>query len=106
MTVSRFHDARREPVLDCDVVPHLDDNIQLSVERYRDRLYAAIADKRERMRMRQAQEPDEATPTPVETTPTSERARSAEASPKNVYYAVIITSPYLPIFDHRYVCLQ
>ncbi|CAI8043389.1 Mitogen-activated protein kinase 15 [Geodia barretti] len=41
--VKRFHDARSEPVLDCDVVLHLDDNTQLAADRYRDRLYTAIA---------------------------------------------------------------
>ena len=78
--VSRFHDVGLESVLECDVVLHLDDNIQLSVERYRERVYAAIAGKRTRMmRRRQAnegEEPEEATPTPTEATPTSERAKS------------------------------
>ena len=83
---SRFRDSANEPTLDYDVVLHLDDNTQLPVERYRDRLSASIAGKRERMRMRQEEqreEPDDvATPTPAEATPTSERAKSARITPK------------------------
>ena len=68
------------------MVPHLDDNTQLSVERYRGRLYAAIADKRERMRRRverregsdSDREPDIATPIPSETTPTSKQSKSPD----------------------------
>ena len=83
MCLSRFHDARSEPVLDCDVVLHLDDNTQLAADRYRDRLYTAIAGKRSRMRRRREKReeregPDEATPRPAEATSSSERAKSAD----------------------------
>ena len=36
---SRFHDASREPVLDTNIAPYLDDNTQLSIGQYRDKLY-------------------------------------------------------------------
>ena len=36
---SRFHNPKEEPVLDSNVAPHLDDNIQLSIGQYRDKLY-------------------------------------------------------------------
>ena len=83
--MSRFHNACHEPTLDCDVVPHLDDNTQLSVERYRDRLYATISSKREAMKKRKQVEgegPDVATPTPAVATPTSGRAKSADVTPR------------------------
>ena len=35
----RFHDASKEPVLDTNVAPYLDDNTQLSIGQYRDKLY-------------------------------------------------------------------
>lgn len=35
----RFHNPADEPELNRDVVPYLDDNIQLSIEEYRDKLY-------------------------------------------------------------------
>ena len=83
--VIRFHDAQNEPTLDCDVVLHLDDNTQLSVERYRDRVHASIARRRERMRMRreeEREEPDVATPTPAEATPTSDQVKRLQDTPK------------------------
>ena len=101
-SIPRFHDVRREPTLDCEVVPHLDDNTQLSVERYQDRLYASIESKRERMKKRRQVEeegPDVATPTPADATPMSERAKSADVTPTEIkkvnaviIYDVIITS--------------
>jgi len=36
---SRFHDASREPILDTNIAPYLDDNTQLSIGQYRDKLY-------------------------------------------------------------------
>jgi len=36
---SRFHDKCDEPSLDHNVIPLLNDNVQLSVEEYRDNLY-------------------------------------------------------------------
>ena len=35
----RFHDANKEPVIGCEIVPVLDDNVQLTVEEYRQQLY-------------------------------------------------------------------
>ena len=35
----RFHVPEDEPVLEDDVTPYLDDNTQLSIEEYRDKLY-------------------------------------------------------------------
>ena len=40
---SRFHNPKEEPVLDSNVAPHLDDNIQLSIGQYRDKLYEVHA---------------------------------------------------------------
>lgn len=37
--VARFHNPDDEPGLDCDIIPPLDDDIQLSVEEYRVKLY-------------------------------------------------------------------
>ena len=87
VVMSRFHNACYEPTLDHDVVPYLDDNAQLSVERYRDRLYATIRSRREAVRKRrqmEGEEPDIATPTPADATPTSERAKSADATPTEI----------------------
>ena len=39
--VSRFHDPSEEPELDRGIVPYLDDNIQLSINDYREKLYEA-----------------------------------------------------------------
>jgi len=47
---SRFHDASREPVLDTNIAPYLDDNTQLSIGQYRDKLYESIIQKREELR--------------------------------------------------------
>lgn len=38
----RFHDANDEPVLDHDIVPYLDDNVQLSIKEYREKIYEVI----------------------------------------------------------------
>ena len=35
----RFHDKDDEPSLDHNIIPLLDDNVQLTVEEYRDNLY-------------------------------------------------------------------
>lgn len=35
----RFHDTDKEPVVGCQIVPVIDDNVQLTVEEYRDQLY-------------------------------------------------------------------
>ena len=35
----RFHDKDDEPSLDHNIIPLLDDNVQLSIEEYRDNLY-------------------------------------------------------------------
>ena len=37
--VAKFHNPDEEPTLDCDIVPPLDDDVQLSVEEYRIKLY-------------------------------------------------------------------
>ena len=37
--VNRFHNPTEEPELNRDIVPYLDDNVQLSIEEYRDKLY-------------------------------------------------------------------
>ena len=38
----RFHDPEEELELNHDVVPYLDDNVQLTIEEYRDKLYEVI----------------------------------------------------------------
>ncbi len=38
----RFRDPEEELELSCKVVPYLDDNIQLSIEEYRDKLYEVL----------------------------------------------------------------
>jgi serine/threonine protein kinase len=97
--VKRFHDARSQPVLDCDVVLHLDDNTQLPADRYRDRLYSAIAGKRSRMRrIREKREKGEgATHPPAEATPSSERAKSADSdvTPKATTSNKVFASPVI-----------
>lgn len=47
--VSRFRDPEEELELSCKVVPYLDDNIQLSIEEYRDKLYESIIEKRKEL---------------------------------------------------------
>ena len=37
--VARFHNPDEEPFMKCDVVPPLNDDVQLSVEEYRIKLY-------------------------------------------------------------------
>ena len=39
----RFHNPAEEPRLNRDIVPYLDDNVQLSIEEYRDKLYEVHA---------------------------------------------------------------
>ena len=66
----RFHVVSQEPMLDHNVVPHLDDNRQLSVEHYQDRLYHSIVEKRLQLRRgrqggrEEEEREDETTPTP------------------------------------------
>ena len=38
----RFHDRDDEPSLDHNIIPLLDDNVQLTVEDYRDNLYEVV----------------------------------------------------------------
>nr|XP_057902561.1 mitogen-activated protein kinase 15 [Doryrhamphus excisus] len=44
--VARFHNPAKEPALTYDVTLPLDDDVQLSVEQYRNRLYQMIRDRR------------------------------------------------------------
>lgn len=44
----RFHDRKVELELDDDVVPYLNDNVQLSVEAYRDKLYEVCGEHEKR----------------------------------------------------------
>ena len=39
---SRFHNPGEEPVLDSDIIPSFSDNVQLSIEEYRDILYEVL----------------------------------------------------------------
>ena len=39
----RFHNPAEEPELNQDIIPYLDDNVQLSIEEYRDKLYEVKA---------------------------------------------------------------
>ncbi|XP_048582518.1 extracellular signal-regulated kinase 2 [Nematostella vectensis] len=48
--VARFHNPEEEPALDCDIVPPLDDDVQLSVEEYRVKLYESIIQKKTNIR--------------------------------------------------------
>ncbi len=40
----RFHNPAEEPQMSRNIVPYLDDNKQLSIERYRDKLYEVHID--------------------------------------------------------------
>uniref|UniRef100_A0A3P8SY08 Mitogen-activated protein kinase 15 n=1 Tax=Amphiprion percula TaxID=161767 RepID=A0A3P8SY08_AMPPE len=44
--VARFHNPAKEPALNCDVVLPVDDDVQLSVVQYRNKLYEMILQKR------------------------------------------------------------
>uniref|UniRef100_A0AAQ5Y0T4 Mitogen-activated protein kinase 15 n=1 Tax=Amphiprion ocellaris TaxID=80972 RepID=A0AAQ5Y0T4_AMPOC len=44
--VARFHNPAKEPALNCDVVLPVDDDVQLSVVQYRNKLYEMILEKR------------------------------------------------------------
>lgn len=44
--VARFHNPAKEPSLNCDVVLPVDDDVQLSVVQYRNRLYEMILERR------------------------------------------------------------
>ena len=48
--VSKFHNNADEPVLDYDVVPPLDDDVQLSIDEYRQKLYEMIIQKKTEIR--------------------------------------------------------
>lgn len=45
VTCKRFHDPEEELELSHDVVPYLDDNVQLTVEDYRGRLYEVSGER-------------------------------------------------------------
>uniref|UniRef100_A0A4W5L6T3 Mitogen-activated protein kinase 15 n=1 Tax=Hucho hucho TaxID=62062 RepID=A0A4W5L6T3_9TELE len=49
--VSRFHNPAKEPGLDSDVILPVDDDVQLSVVQYRNKLYEMILEKRTTRRM-------------------------------------------------------
>lgn len=90
--VKKFHDVKKERVLDYDVILHFNDNTQLSVDQYRDRLYLHIdgpgnggeSRKEEKEKEERKEEEVDAAPTPLEVTPTSERAQSAEFTPRHI----------------------
>ncbi|XP_022089630.1 extracellular signal-regulated kinase 2-like isoform X2 [Acanthaster planci] len=68
--VSRFHNVAEEKVLDYDVIPPLDDDVQLSVGEYRRKLYEMIKEKKARHRERlRADEKAKETPPPAEPAP-------------------------------------
>ena len=48
--VSKFHNSSDEPVLNYDVVPPLDDDVQLSIDEYRQKLYEMIIQKKTEIR--------------------------------------------------------
>ncbi|XP_010871849.2 mitogen-activated protein kinase 15 [Esox lucius] len=49
--VSKFHNPAKEPALDYDVILPVDDDVQLSVVQYRNKLYEMILEKRTTRRM-------------------------------------------------------
>ncbi|KAL4629757.1 mitogen-activated protein kinase 15 isoform X1 [Arapaima gigas] len=50
--VSKFHNPAKEPSLDYDVILPVDDDVQLSVTQYRNKLYEMILEKRTRLRLK------------------------------------------------------
>ncbi|XP_073256948.1 extracellular signal-regulated kinase 2-like isoform X1 [Porites lutea] len=48
--VARFHNPEEEPAMDYDVIPALDDDVQLTVEEYRVKLYESIIQKKTNIR--------------------------------------------------------
>lgn len=48
--VARFHNPDEEPSMDYDVIPALDDDVQLTVEEYRVKLYESIIQKKTNIR--------------------------------------------------------
>ena len=48
--VARFHNPDEEPSMDYDVIPALDDDVQLSVDEYRVKLYESIIQKKTNIR--------------------------------------------------------
>ncbi|XP_065889515.1 extracellular signal-regulated kinase 2-like isoform X2 [Dysidea avara] len=52
--VAKFHDKSDEPSLDHNIIPLLNDNVQLSVEEYRDNLYESV--RRKRLEFQQARD--------------------------------------------------
>lgn len=48
--VARFHNPEEEPSMDYDVIPALNDDVQLSVEEYRVKLYESIIQKKTNIR--------------------------------------------------------
>ncbi|KAL0961858.1 hypothetical protein UPYG_G00332570 [Umbra pygmaea] len=55
--VSRFHNAAKEPSLDYDVILPVDDDVQLSVGQYRNKLYEMILERRTTRRVPRHIEP-------------------------------------------------
>uniref|UniRef100_A0A8C9RNV8 Mitogen-activated protein kinase 15 n=1 Tax=Scleropages formosus TaxID=113540 RepID=A0A8C9RNV8_SCLFO len=49
--VSKFHNPAKEPSLDYDVILPVDDDVQLSVTQYRNKLYEMILEKRSSLRL-------------------------------------------------------
>ncbi|XP_038047440.1 extracellular signal-regulated kinase 2-like isoform X2 [Patiria miniata] len=80
--VAKFHNAAEEKVLDYDVVPPLDDDVQLSVGEYRRKLYEMIKEKKARHRERLRAEEK-----PRETLPPAEPAPVAALPPQNNHVA-------------------
>lgn len=55
--VSRFHNPAKEPSLDYDVILPVDDDVQLSVVQYRNKLYEMILEKRSSRRLPRPAQP-------------------------------------------------
>ncbi|XP_071807214.1 extracellular signal-regulated kinase 2-like isoform X2 [Asterias amurensis] len=109
--VLRFQNLKEEKVLDYDVVPPLDDDVQLSVGEYRRKLYEMIKEKKARHRARLRDEtkpretPPPAEPAPVAALPPSQNNHVASkvkpvvgaggAAPQSVYAGSRSTRPPL-----------
>ncbi|XP_071837180.1 extracellular signal-regulated kinase 2-like isoform X2 [Apostichopus japonicus] len=76
--VSRFRNAADERLLDYDVIPPLDDDVQLSVKEYRAKLYEMIKEKKARHRKKVQQE-KMALPEKVEEQPGEDSAMESPA---------------------------
>nr|XP_022315183.1 extracellular signal-regulated kinase 2-like isoform X4 [Crassostrea virginica] len=101
--ISRFHNAAEEISLNYDVVPPLSDDVQLTVEEYRNKLYEMIIQKKQERRrrrheIRSAQQLRESSPD--ENPPPSEPYQKENTMPAKLSSASKYNKPVAEVHPH------